>query len=162
MAVYGIALPRHEAAAFPDQCVVCHADHPGSSTRLIARDNLNGRRLWLGWFCVRVPCCPACGVGLQLWRAWDFCRTLIIGGASFAFGMIYLRPRLEGWAVGLIVLGLCSAGFLAVLIWNRFFPPAFQVDVHRTCVDYEFRDGALARKFAELNGAPSANEPPEG
>jgi hypothetical protein len=101
-------------------------------------------------------------VRLQLWRAWDFCRTLIIGGASFAFGMIYLLPRLEGWATGLIVLGLCCVGFLAVFLWNRFFPPAFQVDVHETRVEYEFRDAALAQEFAELNGARPADEPPEG
>jgi hypothetical protein len=162
LAVYSVVLPRQEAAAFPDRCVVCNTDHPASSTRIIARDNRNGRLLWLGWFSVRVPCCPACGVRLQLWRAWDFCRTLIIAGACFAFGMIYLLPRLEGWATGLIVLGLCCVGFLAVFLWNRFFPPAFQVDVHSAHVEYEFRDAALAREFAELNQACPADEPPEG
>jgi hypothetical protein len=162
LAVYSIVLPRHESAAFPDRCVVCNAGQPGASARLIARDNLNGHRLWLGWFSVRVPCCPACGVRLQLWRAWDFCRTLLLGAACFAFGMIYLLPRLEGWAAGLIVLGLCGAGFLAVFIWNRFSPPAFQMDVHETQVEYEFRDAALAQEFAELNGARPADEPPEG
>ncbi len=162
MSVYTVVLARHQPATFPDRCVVCHADHPGSWTRIIARDNLNGRRLWLGWFSVRVPCCRACGVRLQLWRAWDFCRTLIIAGACFAFGVIYLLPRLEGWATGLIVLGLCGIGFLAVFIWNRFFPPAFQVDVHETHVEYEFGDAALAQEFAELNGARPADEVPEG
>jgi hypothetical protein len=61
----------------------------------------------------------------------------------------------------LIVLGLCCVGFLAVFLWNRFFPPAFQVDVHPAHVEYEFRDGVLAREFAELNGAAPADEPPE-
>ncbi len=162
MAVHTITLPRCETAVFPDRCVVCNADRPGSSTRIIARDNLKGRRLWLGWFSVRIPCCPACGVRLQLWRVWDFCRTLVIGGASFAFGMIYLLPRLGDVATGLTVLGLCGVGFLAVFLWNRFFPPAFQVDVHRTYVEYEFRDAALAREFAEWNGVRPVNEPPEG
>ncbi len=153
MAVFTVVLPRHEPAAFPSRCVVCGRDRPGSSTRIIARNNLNGRLLWRGWFSARVPCCPACGVRLQLWRAWDFCRTLIIGGVSVAFGMIYLLPRLADWATGLIVLGLCCVGFLAVFLWNRFFPPAFGVDVHETSVEYEFRDGVLAREFAELNHA---------
>jgi hypothetical protein len=159
LAVYTIVLPRHEAAALPDRCVVCNAGHPGSSTRIIARNNLSGRALWAGWFSLRVPCCPVCGVRLQLWRIWDFCRTLIIAGACFAFGMIYLLPRLEGWATGLIVLGLCCVGFLAVFLWNRFFPPAFRVDVHDAYVEYEFRDATLAREFAELNGAHPADEP---
>ncbi|MCU0913240.1 MAG: hypothetical protein MUC88_01600 [Planctomycetes bacterium] len=98
---------------------------------------------------------------LQLWRIWDFCRTLIIAGASFAFGMICLLPRLEGWATGLLVLGLCSVGFLAVFLWNRLLPPAFQVDVRSGCVEYEFRDEPLAREFAELNGGTPADEPRE-
>jgi hypothetical protein len=161
MAVFTVVLFRQETAVFPDRCVLCCAERPGSATRILARDNVNGRMLWLGWFSVRVPCCQVCGVRLQLWRAWDFCRTLIIAGASFAFGMIYLLPRLEGWATGLIVLGLCCVGFLAVFLWNRFFPPAFQVDVHAAHVEYEFRNGALAREFAELNGAAPAGELPE-
>jgi len=153
-------LPRQQKAVFPDRCVVCNAEHPDASMRVIARDNLNGRILWLGWFSVRVPCCRARGVRLQLWRVWDFCRTLIIGGASFAFGMVFLLPHLEGWATGLIVLGLCSAGFLAVFVWNRFFPPAFNVDVRQTYVEYEFRDASLAREFGELNQVDAGHEPP--
>jgi len=50
---------------------------------------------------------------------------------------------------GLTVLGLCRVGFLAVFIWSRFYPPAFTVDVRSTHVEYEFRDGSLAREFAE-------------
>jgi hypothetical protein len=162
MAVFSVVLPRQQAAAFPDRCVVCNADRPGSSTRIIARDNLKWHLLWLGWFCPRIPCCPACGVKLQLWRAWDFCRTLIIAGASFAFGFVYLRPRWGDVATGLTVLGLCCVGFLFVFIWNRFFPPAFQVDVHSRYVEYEFRDASLAREFAELNGVHKADDPAEG
>ena len=116
----------------------------------------------MGWFSVRIPCCPACGVRLQLWRAWDFCRTLIIGGVSCVLGIFYLLPQLGDVATGLTVLGLCCVGFLAVFIWNRFFPPAFQVDVHSTYVEYEFRDGTLARDFAELNQVHPPNEPLDG
>ena len=162
MAVYSIVLARHEPAVFPDRCVVCNADRPGSSTRIIARDNLNGCLFWLGWFSMRIPCCRACGVKLQLWRAWDFSRTLIIAGASLAFGLIYLLPRWGDVPTGLTVLGLCCLGFVAVFVWNRFSPPAFQVDVHSTYVEYEFRDGTLAREFAELNHAHPADEPPDG
>jgi len=159
MSAFSIILPRQQQATFPDRCVVCNAERPEASARIIARNNLNGRLLWLGWFSVGIPCCRACGVRLQLWRAWDFSRTLIIGGASFAFGMIFLLPRLEGWATGLIVLGLCGLGFLAVFIWNRLFPPAFNVDVHSTHVEYEFRNSSLAHEFAELNQAYPKSEP---
>ena len=159
MSVFTVVLPRHQKAVFPDRCAVCNVEHPVAATRIIARNNFNGRLLWLGWFSVRVPCCRACGVRLQLWRAWDFCRTLIIAGVCLAFGLIFLLPHLEGWATGLIVLGLCCVGFLAVFIWNRFFPPAFNVDVRSTYVEYEFRDGPLAREFAELNGASPESGP---
>ena len=57
------------------------------------------------------------------------------------------------------MLGLCCVGFLAVFIWNRFFPPAFNVDVRQTHVEYEFRDASLAREFAELNQADADSEP---
>ena len=57
------------------------------------------------------------------------------------------------------MLGLCCMGFLAVFIWNRFFPPAFNVDVRQTYVEYEFRDSSLAREFAELNQAYPESEP---
>ncbi len=153
-----VVLPRGEEAVFPDRCVVCHAEHPGTYTRVIARNNLNGRMLWLGWFSVRIPCCGSCAVRLQLWRVWDFCRTLVIGAASLAFGIIYLLPRLGDVATGLTVLGLCGVGFLAVFIWNRFFPPAFNIDVRQTHVEYEFRDRSLAREFAEVNQANADSE----
>jgi hypothetical protein len=80
-------------------------------------------------------------------------RTLLIAGGSFAFGILYLLPRFEGWTCGLIVLGMCVFGFAAVFVWNRVFPPAFNVDPHDTCVEYEFRDVGTFREFAELNGA---------
>ncbi|MEN6574930.1 MAG: hypothetical protein ABFD90_01210 [Phycisphaerales bacterium] len=157
MSVFAVVLPRHQKAVFPDRCVVCNAEHPGAATRIIARDNLKGRMLWLGWFTVRVPCCPACGVRLQLWRAWDFCRTLIIAGVCVAFGLIFLLPRLGDMGTGLAVLGLCCVGFLAVFIWNRFFPPVFTVDVRETHVEYEFRNGSLANEFAESNQADAGS-----
>jgi len=157
MSVFGVVLPRDREAFFPDRCVVCNADHPAGSTRIIARNNLHGQLLWLGWFSVRIPCCRTCGVRLQLWRAWDFCRTLIIAGVSLAFGLVVLLPRLGDLPTGLITLALCGLGFVAVFIWNRFFPPAFNVEVRDAHVEYEFREESLAREFGELNQADSGS-----
>jgi hypothetical protein len=78
---------------------------------------------------------------------------LLIAGGSLAFGLLVLLPHLQGWQCGLIVLGICVVGFAAVFVWNRLFPPPFNIDPHHTQIDYEFRDRRLCEEFAQLNGA---------
>jgi hypothetical protein len=155
--VFTVVLPRHVRPVFSDRCIVCGTDRPETSTKVIARDNLEGRRIWAGWFAVRVPCCRLCVLRLGLWRIWDMLRTLLIGGGAFAFAFLYMLPRgYEGWVCGVTTLGLCAVGFSAVFIWNRIFPPAFNVDPHASTVDYEFRDRQTWEEFARLNGAEDA------
>lgn len=89
-----------------------------------------------------------------MWWTWDVLRTLIVGGGAFAFGILYMLPRgYEGWVCGLTTLALCAAGFVAVFIWNRVFPPAFNIDPHANTVEYEFRDRQTWEEFSRLNGA---------
>jgi len=154
-----VTLPRWLPPAFPDRCLVCGAATPENTTRLVARDGLQGAALWAGWFTTRIPCCRPCARRFHAWRAWSIARTLAIAGGSLAFGIVVLLPRYPGWVCGLTVLGLCILGFAVVFVWNRFFPPAFDLDPHAHTVEYEFRDANLAREFAELNGA--VEEPPD-
>ena len=125
----------------------------GTSTRIVSRDGRHGAAIWNGWFTLRVPCCRTCGERLHIWRAWNTIRTLLIAGGAFAFGMIYLLPRMQGWLTGLTVLGLIVVGFGAQFVWNRFFPPAFDVDPNKIQVEYEFRDQSFGEEFARLNDA---------
>jgi hypothetical protein len=150
--VYTGILPRNVRPVFPDRCIVCGRAPAATSTLLISRDGLHGAALWSGWHSVRVPCCRWCGWKLQAWRLWSIVRTLAIAGGALAFGIFYLLPRYEGWVCGLTVLGLCIVGFAAVFVWNRSFPPAFNVDPHDWHVEYEFRDEGLFREFVALNG----------
>lgn len=149
--VFTVALPRWVGPEFPDRCVVCGTERPAASARIVSRDNLKGAAFWAGWHSVRVPCCRACGLKLQLWHVWSVSRTLLIAGGAFAFGMLYLLPRFPGWATGLMVLGLCILGFAAIFLWNQFYPPSFSVDPHDAQIDYEFRDSILGEEFARLN-----------
>jgi hypothetical protein len=139
--MFNVTIPRHIQPKFPDNCIICGAEHPISYTRLIARDGLKWHRLWAGWFTMWIPCCRICGLRLQLWRILDLIQTLIIGGASFAFCFFYMLPRgYAGWVCGLTTLGLCIIGFIALFLWNRIFPPAFNISPHAHTVEYEFLD----------------------
>ena len=137
---YSIKVPIDFKTKFPDCCLICGKQFPDASTIIFGRDGLRGVVFWAGWFTQKIPCCKLCGWKYQLWRAWNFVRTLIIAGACFAFGIIYLQPRMEGWKCGLIVLGMICIGFLAVFIWNRFFPPPFHVTRTGDWLEYEFRE----------------------
>jgi hypothetical protein len=121
-----------------------------------------GAALWAGWYRRRVPACRSCGRRLQLWRIWKSFRTLAIAGGSLAFGLIYLLPRYEGWLCGLIVLGLCIAGFSVEFIWNQLVPPAFDLDAQGRWMDYQFKDPDRAQEFATLNGAEEQSEADTG
>jgi len=122
-----------------------------ASTLIVSRDGLKGAALWAGWYRVRVPCCQSCGWRLQARRVFNVLLTLVIAGSSLAFGIVYLLPRLPGWACGLIVLFLCVLGFAIAFVWNRTCPAVFDVDPHDNYVEYEFTDARFYREFMELN-----------
>ncbi len=143
--MFKISIPRDLSPVFPDACLGCAVDRPGEHTRFF---HFNGT----SFFAVRIPVCQRCRRRVRTWLLWDNLRTLLIGGLSLSIGIFVLLPRLPGWATGLIVLGLCCFGFAAVFLWNRLYPPAFNLDAGSHMVDYEFRDDDLGRRFATLNG----------
>ena len=145
-----VTLPRNRIPNFPDRCVTCGKSGPGSLTRLVAYDLFSGGLIP---FTVRVPCCRPCGLRLHAWRLWSSVRALLIAGLAMWLGIAILLPRLPDVTTGLIVLGLISATFMGIAIWDRIFPPAFTVDPRRLTVDYEFRDPKQAAEFARVNGA---------
>lgn len=149
--VYSVALPRQHMPTFPNRCVVCGTDGPGSEKLLLARDGMKGVAIWAGWFALRVPACDGCRRRLSLRRFMDVAGTLVIAGAAFAFGLLYLLPRLPGFATGIIVLGIIIAGFGVGFVVGRFYPARFDVDPHDRYVEYEFKDRAMAQEFAALN-----------
>lgn len=152
--IYTIIVPRNVQPTFPNRCTVCGVEHPKTSCRVLGRNGLEGHAILSGWYSIRIPCCRSCGLLLQIWRIWDLAATFVIAGAALAFGLFYMLPKgHEGWVCGLTTLGLCCLGFLVQFIWNRIFPPGFQIDPHARNVDYEFRNRVVFEEFCELNGA---------
>jgi hypothetical protein len=122
------------------------------------RDASYGIALWLGWLTLRVPACLVCAWWLHLWRWWIFVRTLLVGAAGVAFGVIVLIPRLPGFVTGIIVLLLIATTFLMIFLFDRRFPPVFNIDLRGALADYEFRNLSYAEKFAALNCAVPEHE----
>jgi len=151
--VFTVTAPAQLPVRFADLCVACERTAPGHAARLVTRDARYQLALWAGWHTLRVPACRRCALRLHLRRWWTFARTLLVGVAGMAFGLLVLLPRLSGLATGLSVLALIALSFLALFFVDRRFPPAFNMDLRGALIDYEFRSASCAERFAALNGA---------
>ena len=147
-----VTLPTGMPAEFPDECVGCGQHFPGTA-RVITRDARYHIALWAGWLLLRVPACRTCARWLHLSRWWCFLRTLLVGVAGVAFGIVVLLPRFPGFVTGLSVLFLIGVAFLVFFVIDRRFPPSFNIDLRGPIADYEFRNRSYAERFAALNGA---------
>jgi hypothetical protein len=105
-----------------------------------------------GWYYTRVPCRTELKLRVNLARAWRFCRTVVVGLGSMALTAYLLYPTLKGATLGLSALGVTVVCMVAVVVWEKTHPPAFNITVLGDNVDFEFRDHEYAREFARLNG----------
>src|SRR5258705_3198991 len=151
-----VTLPTETDVAFADQCVGCGQPKPGHTASIITRDARHHHAFWAGWHSLRIPACRSCARTLHLWRWWSFLRTLAVGAAGVAFGLIVLQRRLSGFLTGIVVLALVSLTLLILFFLDRRFPPSFSIDVRGHVTDYEFHNAGYAERFAALNGASSA------
>ena len=149
-----VNLPKKHKAKFPDRCVVCGAESPGSSVRLITHS--------VGWwtvvtlffgmpFSVKAPACSGCGWMLQGKRLASLLITILLFWVSLQYLWPYLKDEVplsvRKWvSVG---LGLVCVG--PYFVYELFFPHPFNLTAHGDNVDYEFRDPEMAYEFAELN-----------
>jgi hypothetical protein len=155
---YQIRLSRDDGAAFPDCCAFCGRDCLGSSSQVIARDGMKGKNLLLGWFAVTVPCHRICGLRMQFGRLWRLVRTVVAAAAGLAIGFLLvfgsvenLKSKKDPALEALLVFGFVVASIVAVVVWERLFPPQFTVEVEGLFVTYQFRGPENARRFAEQN-----------
>jgi hypothetical protein len=111
------------------------------------------RALLAGWYYTRVPCRKELKWRVNLARAWRFCRTVFVGLGSLALTAYLLHPTLKGAALGLSSLGVTVVCLIAVVVWEKTHPPAFNIAVQGDMVDFEFLDREYARDFAKLNMA---------
>jgi hypothetical protein len=77
------------------------------------------------------------------WSDWEVLRSRLI----------LIHPALKGAALGLTCLAITTPCIIAVVVWEKTHPPAFNITVVGDTVDFEFLDPDYAREFAALNRA---------
>jgi hypothetical protein len=149
-----INLPRSHRARFPDRCVVCGLDEPGSTVRLFSTSI--GWWTWVflvgGWpSVVDAPACRSCGWQYQFTRGLGFvvsaAVTWIVLSLTWPLISNAVPRGLRKWVVAAIVL-LCLS---PLIIYRIFRPKAFDITVYAKSIDYEFADQQYAIDFAVLN-----------
>lgn len=154
-----VGLPSDHDPAFPDQCILCHADGPTVTSKY--ERHLAG---WSNWIraalglprgvdseTVEVPCCPRCR--RSLWFL-AFLRGLI-GWTIILGGLVILAPLLENegnaanhawvwFAVGVPTL-------LILVIVQLGLPPCFDFVPYRERTNYHFASHDHALAFVEEN-----------
>jgi hypothetical protein len=126
----------------------------GETLGFLTRDGLRRRNLLAGWYYARVPCRRELKWRVHVARTWRFCRTVIAGLGSMALAAYMIYPHLKGAALGLASLGFTVVCIAGLVIWEKTHPPAFNIVVQGTAVEFEFLDREYAREFAKLNRAP--------
>jgi hypothetical protein len=148
-----VTLPRDAVPRFPNRCIGCGLDAPGSTWRFARRTSSwwSFFVTWIGEQHVsEVPCCPPCRARLRrqrIVRSWSFVIATIAV-------LAVVLPALEGFDRALqkpIALGLLVVTLAPVFLYQVLYPPAFDTTVGRKYVDYEFKDAAAAVEFHALN-----------
>src|SRR5262249_45039107 len=148
-----VTLHRQQLAIFPPRCAFSGLPNEGATVAVVTRDGLRGRALLSGWYRSQVPCRRELRWRVHAQRAWRFCRTVVVGLGSLALAAYLIHPALNGAALGLTCLATTALCIIAVVIWEKTHPPAFNITVLGDAVDFEFLDPDYAREFAALNRA---------
>jgi hypothetical protein len=159
MATHDVTLRSGAKPQFPDRCVGCELEHPGSAatvsvtgagvrpslleTALDAAPRSGNVRIT-----VEVPACPKCARSLEIRHGWKtfWLYFSALGGVAV---MIVLAGLGFVWP-GIILMLACIA---APVIWELRSPPAFTITPIGERVIYEFRSELCAKEFQEKNPA---------
>lgn len=149
-----VSLPRAHTALFPDRCVVCGCDQPGSHVRLMT--GTLGWWSWLVWwfgnqFVVKAPACSGCAWTLHARRLLSLVVTLAI----VAVVMLVVWPHFKDFVPRLlqrwVAIGLALVCLLPQVLFEVFFAAPFDITAYEHSVDYEFTSKEYAIEFAMLN-----------
>lgn len=149
-----INLPKTYKAKFPDKCVVCGRPSPDSTVRLIT--GAIGWWSWLLWhfgkpFTVVAPACRKCAWRLHARRFASLAMTVALCVVAVElFGPMVSASVSHGWRKW-VMMGLALVCLAPLILYETVFPHPFNITAYGESVDYEFRDPARAREFAELN-----------
>jgi hypothetical protein len=165
---YTVKLMRTDTPTFPDRCVVCKKERPGTTT-LVTSWNASHGSILDGWHAVSPPACSGCGWRL-FFRSWLLngfliFLALLIGIpcgilAVLAVGHEWApeeKPAWWWWVVG-VAVGMVPAVLMYALA--RAFPLAFSIDHDDTFVTYCFSDQHEGEQFGAANGTGSTEDLP--
>ena len=148
-----VNLPKSHFPLFPNRCVACGADHPAVTYR--AGTNAIGWWMLAFWsfgrrFTVEIPSCEPCRDRMRRQRWLQFAVNGVVIAAS-----VVVAGSLFQWYQGpfkrWLMLGTVLVFLIPVMLWETFFPRAFDMTAYASTVDYEFRDPDYAAEFARLN-----------
>ncbi len=148
-----INLPKSEKPKFPDKCVSCGMEKPGSTYR--AFTHAIGWWTWVFWsfgprFTAEVPACDTCKSQMrrQWWLRFFMNLIFIIAGVLIAGSLLqWYKGPFKKW----LMMGIAIIFMAPLFLWETFFPKAFDMTATSDSVDYEFRDVEYAAEFLLLN-----------
>lgn len=149
-----VNLPRHHKPLFPDRCVVCQAEEPDGTVRLIT--GTVGWWTWLLWMLGKplIVKAPACR-----WCAWKLhgLRFVSLAATCFACWLVlwFFWPQVQHLVPeGLhrfAKIGLFILTVLPQCMFEVWYAPPFCVTAFKSSVDYEFTSHVYAVDFAVRN-----------
>jgi fatty acid desaturase len=149
-----VDLPRDYVAKFPDHCVGCREETFRETYRISTRDFRLGSILF--WWMlgskavVEFPCCQTCKFKMRMQRFGSAIATLFLA----IIAIYFFFPILKDWErplgrIMMLVMGLVCVS--PVVIFQVFFPPAFDITSSKKSISYEFKHEEDAIAFSELN-----------
>ena len=151
-----VSLPKEHVAIFPDRCVACGAQSPGSHVTVWT----NAVGLWVIVSLLallfakvvkrRIPACRSCGWKLRFRRLFSFFLFIALIGCSFMF-MGDILGNMNRQLQKVIMVGAAAVFIIPWAIWNIYYPGAVCLTLEKEVLVYEFRSEEYAEDFAEMN-----------
>lgn len=149
-----VNLPRSFEATFPQRCVVCERDNPGSSARIVT-SSVGWWSLFTWWwgkpFAVKAPACSFCAWKLQ----WLRFVSLVVMLVTVTLALWFVWPAVQGAIPRALqkmaMMGIALLCLLPQVLFEVFYARPFDVTAFEESVDYEFTSKRYAADFAVLN-----------
>lgn len=148
-----VDIPKTQTPAFPDRCVECGQESPGTTLTYSASTSAwkpLKEPLWKGWK-QEVPVCEGCKGAL---RRGEWLGRLVFAASiavtlSILLLMLSFSPTFaDGW-VGYVVLFAAIA--VPLLVGQAIFTPSIEFSGFAERLVFNFRSPDYAEEFAALN-----------
>ena len=150
-----VDVPKSKQPEFPDCCVSCGLQSPGTSLMIRAAFSTwkpLHEDLFKRWD-VEIPCCPVCRDGVRR----DRMKAKLLHGAAVLVAVLAILLAVsiwpeatEGWRIYLVIVA-CIGIPLAIV--QALHTPLIELSPWNDRLVFEFRDRGFAEAFAERNGS---------